>query len=545
MSIRRLSASVRSKAPLAAAALLALSLLAAVPVHAAPPAPQLHQENAAGQAGNWYTGAVPPQSSSKPVLLFVQGLHSTMDRWTLEDSYYEAAYNAGYRTAFVQLKDADGDGGSMWTNGALLASVIRKVAAYYNVPKLNVIAHSKGGIDTQTALVHYGASPYVNVVHQLSTPNLGSELADMAYGSWTSWLGSIIGQQDDAVYSLQTSYMAGFRSQTDARPEVQATRTYMSGGMGDDGIFTSYWFAHAVLPGEDDGAVSLYSALGLPYGIQSFTKNISHSAMARASQTWSLVRPKLALPAASLAGGLQASGGGPAAGEALPEAASGSRQAGADEPAGLILRGGALDGSASASFPLESGLTSLSLEVMTAQAGSTAILLSPSGQVHAAEAAPPDSASADVFAGAVRRVFHINQPEPGEWKLQLGGSGDAYFALARLDSSSTMRIAAPKKLYRPGEPVSLSVDLGKPVQGLFKKPSLTKSIPGRSSASLRTLPDAAIAGSAASVSLTAPYEPGIYNLSFDVEGVNARGERVVRSVNYNFAVLDPQGKVGP
>lgn len=83
------------------------------------------------------------------------------------------------------------------------------------------------------------------------------------------------------------------------------------------------------------------------------------------------------------------------------------------------------------------------------------------------------------------------------------------------------------------------------MQGLFKKPSLTKSIPGRSSASLRTLPDAAIAGSAASVSLTAPYEPGVYNLSFDAEGVNARGERVVRSVNYNFAVLDPQGKVGP
>jgi len=263
---------------------------------AAVPAPVLHNENSTGNFGDWYIGAVPLQASNnKPVILFVQGLHSNYSTWTGRDSYYEAAYNAGYRTAFVQLKDADGGGGDMYTNGKVLADVIRKVAAYYNVPKINIIAHSKGGIDTQTALVYYGASPYVNVVHQLSTPNKGSELADMAYSSWASWLSSIIGQNDDAVYSLQTSYMSNYRLQTDGKTQNNATRTYMSGGMGDDGIFTAYWFAHAVLPGEDDGAVAIYSALGLPYGITSFTKNISHSTMTRASQTWSLVQPKLEL----------------------------------------------------------------------------------------------------------------------------------------------------------------------------------------------------------------------------------------------------------
>jgi hypothetical protein len=40
-----------------------------------------------------------------------------------------------------------------------------------------------------------------------------------------------------------------------------------------------------------------------------------------------------------------------------------------------------------------------------------------------------------------------------------------------------------------------------------------------------------------------PSEPGIYNISIDVEGVNAKGEPITRSVNYNFAVLDENGKL--
>ena len=352
---------LRNKVSKAALSLIIGALLTFPPTtHAAAPTPLLHKENYSSNFGNWYTGAVPPQASpNKPVLLFVQGLHSNYERWIGTDSYYEAAYNAGYRTAFVQLKDADGAGGTMWTNGEVLASVIRKVAAYYGVSKINIIAHSKGGIDTQTALVHYGASPYVNVVHQLSTPNKGSELADMSYSTWTSWLAAIIGQQDDAVYSLQTSYMANFRSQTDKRTENNATKTYMAAGTGDDGVFSSTWFAHAVLPGEDDGAVAVYSALGLPYGIQSFTKNISHSSMATASQTWSLVQPKLALGTANF-GAFESIDSPDEMQEVQTEQAL--MKGKVKEDGNLILRGGPVKGSQSVSIPLESGIESIALK---------------------------------------------------------------------------------------------------------------------------------------------------------------------------------------
>ncbi|UUZ86348.1 hypothetical protein LJK88_24880 [Paenibacillus sp. P26] len=519
----------RLSVPLALVSALMFPALA----QAAPPAPVLHNDNASAHFGDWYTGAPPPNvSSSKPVLLFVQGLHSNYGRWTGTDSYYEAAYNAGYRTAFVQLKDADGPGGNMWTNGPVLADVIRKVAAYYGVTQINVIAHSKGGIDTQTALVYYGAAPYVNVVHQLSTPNKGSELADMAYSTWTSWLADILGQKDDAVYSLQTSYMANFRAQTDSRSENNATKTYMSGGMGDDGWFTGGWFAHAVLPGEDDGAVSLYSALGLPYGITSFTKNISHSAMAKASQTWSLVQPKLSLGTNATAMSTLAA---PAA--ELQAASS------VVENNDMILRGGKVEGKASAVFPLESGIGRVSLEVMTAKGNTNVSLISPSGKVYRPEAAPAETDPDGIFSKAVRRIFQVNKPESGSWSLQLNGDGDAYFALARIEGAGQTRLSADKKVFRQGEKARINVDFGGSVKGSAKKPRLSKSVNGRSAAMSKELPDTVADGRPQSP-FDAPSEPGVYNLSFDVEGINNRGEKVTRSVNYNFAVADEQGNIG-
>lgn len=531
-----------------AAALGANLLFPSRPVIAAP-ALVLHNDNTTGNFGDWYTGAVPlTASASKPVILFVQGLHSSYTTWTGTDSYYEAAYNAGYRTAFVQLKDSDGSGGDMHTNGKVLADVIRKVAAYYKVPKINIIAHSKGGIDTQTALVYYGASSYVNVVHQLSTPNKGSELADMAYSTWTSWLASIIGQKDDAVYSLQTSYMANYRNQTDSRVENNATKTYMSGGMGDDGWFTSYWFAHAVLPGEDDGAVSIYSALGLPYGITSFTKNISHSAMAKASQTWSLVQPKLAVgytTTASKAMGIEQASQTNTS-ESLTESGndfSTSLNTKVEEDGDLILRGGQINGTESVNIPLESGISSIALEVMTSKSSTDITLVSPSGKVYNSKPADEDSDPYGIFSKAVRRVFQINKPEAGDWKLELQGDGDAYFAMTRIETSEKTTVKADKKVFRKGESSKLSVDLGKGFKGSIKQGSISKTVKGNKTNEVKqSLKGNSFKGNL-DLSLTAPSEPGVYNLSFDVEGVNDKGEKVVRSINYNFAVTDEVGEI--
>lgn len=526
----------------ATAILIVCGLISSSPSAFAAPAPVLHNDNASASFGDWYTGAVPANASAdKPVLLFVQGLHSNYSRWTGTDSYYEAAYNAGYRTAFVQLRDADGNGGSMWTNGEVLSQVIRKVAAYYNVPKINIIAHSKGGIDTQTALVHYGASPYVNVVHQLSTPNLGSELADMAYSTWTSWLASLIGQQDDAVYSLQTSYMANFRAQTDKLAANSLTKTYMSGGEGDDGLFSSTWFAHAVLPGEDDGDVSVASAMGLPYGIPSFTMNISHSMMAQASQTWSLVRPKLVTAAAGKASADSSAAVLSAQAPFLPTRSPSSSSA-ITESADTVMRGGEVNGATEVKLPLESSIAGLSMQVMTASAETAVELVSPTGLAYFPESTPTAADPDPIFAKASKRVFRVDQPEAGEWTLKLNGAHDAFFVQAVLDTPRHSQVKADKKVLHQGEAAILKIQLGEKIKGAARKPGSSKPEAYRSFQASPEASSLQVDGTM-EVPFTAPDKPGVYNLSYDIEGVNEKGERVVRSINYNFAVTDAEGSL--
>lgn len=527
---------------LASSAALVSALIAPQAVFAAAPAPALHDDNTSGKFGDWYTGAVPPNAdTTKPVILFVQGLHSDYTTWyNSGDNYYDAAYNAGYRTAFVQLKDADGGGGDMWTNGSVLANVIKKVSAYYGGAKINVIAHSKGGIDTQTALVHYGASPYVNVVHQLSTPNRGSELADLAYGSWTWWIGAIVGQNDDAVYSLQTSYMNSFRSVTDGLAANKATRTYMAAGTGDDGWFSAYWFAHAVLPGNDDGAVSTSSALGLPNGVYSFTDNgseaLSHTKMTYASKTWWQVKPKLTTTSyASLTNPM------------LTASSNKTNLEGALAPeiSNNIMLGGTVDGLTTNTFALESGLKAIGADIMTASESTKVQLVSPSGKVYDAVQSTPTGDNAMMFANAVHNVFNITAPEKGNWSLRADGSQDAYFMFAQVDGGAKAKVVPTKKVSKKSDSTvsfSVALDGGKAV-GKTKNAKLVKTNKAGKNAIINSVDlKQDTAGNYNAVFAT-PSEPGVYNVSFDVTGVNAAGEEFTRSVNYNFAVTDDNGNL--
>ena len=102
---------------LASAALLGLLSVEAHPNLQDPPDPEPHLP--------WwesiYFGAVPPGNPDGPVLVFVHGYKGTADDWWTITPYdelndmYVTAYQAGYRTAFVDLGGPDGsETGSMW-----------------------------------------------------------------------------------------------------------------------------------------------------------------------------------------------------------------------------------------------------------------------------------------------------------------------------------------------------------------------------------------------------------------------------------------------
>src|SRR5699024_11748007 len=113
---------------------------------------------------------------------------------------YETAFDAGYQKAFIQMHDARGETADMWDNGELLAEKIDEISDHFDGKPITIVAYSKGGVDTQTALVHYGAWDKVDNVSTLSSPHHGSQLADLGYSSSAGSLADLLGSQGDGKY---------------------------------------------------------------------------------------------------------------------------------------------------------------------------------------------------------------------------------------------------------------------------------------------------------------------------------------------------------
>lgn len=65
-------------------------------------------------------------------------------------------------------------------NGALLANQLAGYASKYKAGLFNIIAHSKGGLDSRVLIDEHGAgSNDVKDLHQIATPNAGSHLANI------------------------------------------------------------------------------------------------------------------------------------------------------------------------------------------------------------------------------------------------------------------------------------------------------------------------------------------------------------------------------
>ena len=59
-----------------------------------------------------------------------------------------------------------------------LAKRIKKIIDETGCEKLNIIAHSKGGIDTRMAIHKFGIQPYVASLTTINTPHRGCNFSD-------------------------------------------------------------------------------------------------------------------------------------------------------------------------------------------------------------------------------------------------------------------------------------------------------------------------------------------------------------------------------
>jgi hypothetical protein len=190
-------------------ALLVLSFTSAASAQPAPPRPD------AGADPNVFYGATPPDAATAPVIVFVHGLRGHASDWWVGNTMYQLAYAAGYRTAFINInRDLTRNDAGVTENAAVLRTLFPKVARRFAVPQFYIVAHSKGGVDVQAALIQPGISPLARAVFQISPPNHGSALADWAFGPGRA-VAQTLGLLSPGVFAMQTANMAFFRSIAD------------------------------------------------------------------------------------------------------------------------------------------------------------------------------------------------------------------------------------------------------------------------------------------------------------------------------------------
>ncbi len=512
--------------------------------------------------GAWSAGQTPPNlSPDKPVLLFVHGLTSQAKIWYEDNDMYQYAYNNGYQTAFINMYDITGTPEDMWKDGELLAAKIKEISQRYGGKKIVIIAHSKGGVDTQAALVRYNAYPYVSRVITLSTPHHGSELADLAYSSWAGWLADLVGSQSPGTSSLQTSYMQYFRSEMDKDPDVNKVPFYtMSGDKWSGSGKASYTFGGAYLSvfGSNDGVVTTASAQ-LPGAtlirtgpwnhatvrtgsytfdlFKSYIGTVSGAAASAAPAVSSLARPATVsasvyrdatvtgnvygtTPAAPQADGATSSssvsGNHPSADAALPDGH-------------LYVRGGQSSGTASEALTVEDGVQSITLDWISNKPLRELQIIAPDGkrQQVSVETAKDD----DIFKGAYHQIARLNQPVAGNWQVRGVSDGSGAYLMTAVYAASTSNASLHTSVS------SGTLDMKLETEGLRSERTTAKYTvdyydeDGKRIAPPTTSQRSLIAGEMeASIATPTAGKPSSYVITTDISGVTAAGKPFKRTL---------------
>lgn len=442
---------------LALAALMAL----ARSTEAGPPTPQPLPPTGDCYRDNVFYGAIPPGGEQNPVLVFVHGLGGLASDWWVNapglqvNDMYERAYEAGYRTAFVNLNvkpDAPGcaverrPAKDMLYNGRVLSRQLDAITQYYGVEQVDLVAHSKGGIDAQAAVVWWGAWRKVRHVFTLGSPHQGSLVADLLWSPEGFWVSLILGERDDATFSLQTSSMQLFRALTDAVSVDDGIGYYSGAGNFWNTPGTLYpligqWLQNHPQGGDNDGVVTVASTY-LPGAEPLFVNPWNHSEVyvgrnafpyihrILSSQGPSQYNVYLPLVIATA----------PEAGS-IPEAASGQlavAQGTGQSPRPLrsdfILRGGPLLERTVEYIPLEPQARSAQFLLLTTDLRVSATLKGPDGSRRPLQPIP--QTGGDILASAFAWGDTLFDPIPGQWAVEMEGPAEAaYLLLVTLDSS--------------------------------------------------------------------------------------------------------------
>ena len=104
-------------------------------------------------------------------------------RWPLYWGRIPSALTACGAQVFYGLQDA---WGSAETNAAALAARIARITEEADCARVNIIAHSKGGIDARLAACQFGCADRIASITTVATPHRGSQTLDRLYSGASS-----------------------------------------------------------------------------------------------------------------------------------------------------------------------------------------------------------------------------------------------------------------------------------------------------------------------------------------------------------------------
>ena len=181
--------------------------------------------------------------------------------------------------------------GSYESNAIILKNTIEKILEETQAEKVNIIAHSKGGIDSRYLIWRHGFGDRVASLTTVSTPHHGAELADLISGQDIIYskpasqalevFGKLYGDIHPDLYAvlrqLTTGNMRVFNQTVmeDERVHYQSLYTVMNSPI-DDLLFSPTFLYIQKISGPNDGVVSEKSAT---WGINPrkiVNKGISH-----------------------------------------------------------------------------------------------------------------------------------------------------------------------------------------------------------------------------------------------------------------------------
>lgn len=101
---------------------------------------------------------------------------------------------------------------SVDASGSQLAARIKEIVETTGCEKVNIIAHSKGGLDSRAAISLSGAAPYVASLTTICTPHRGCQFADYLLNKATDAFRDSIASKYNAVFNAVGDKNADFLS---------------------------------------------------------------------------------------------------------------------------------------------------------------------------------------------------------------------------------------------------------------------------------------------------------------------------------------------